>query len=583
MIGLTATPGKQTLGFFNQNLVMDYGHEQAVADGVNVDFDIWRIRTEITEKGSRVDAGLVTSFRDRETRATRYEKLDQDVVYDAAALDRQVVARDQIRTIVGEFRKKLPEIFPDRTEVPKTLIFAKDDSHADDIVQIMREEFGKGNEFAAKITYKSGSQGQRPEALLQLFRNEYYPRIAVTVDMIATGTDVKPLECVFFMRMVKSRNYFEQMKGRGVRTIDADSLRKVTSDALAKDRFVLIDAVGVTEADLNDTYPLERKPGVSFEKLLTQVSFGVTDAAGASSVASRLARLDRCITAEDRRELEEVGRTSLRAINEEIVAALDPERQQETAKAKFATSEPTDDQVLEAAKELIGSALRPLAQNPEFRQKLLDVRRSYEQLIDEISADRVVESRAASPDARQRARETVESFKSFIEENKDEITALQILYSRPRRQRLTFTEIKELANAIERPPRRWTPDTLWQAYERLDRSKVRGSGKRMLTDIVSLVRFAVGRENELVPFEERVNQRFASWLAQQHQQGREFSPEQFSWLEQIRDQIAASMSLRKDDMDEAPFSERGGLGKAYAIFGNQLEPLLNELSEVLAA
>jgi type I restriction enzyme, R subunit len=583
MVGLTATPGKQTLGFFNQNLVMDYGHEQAVADGVNVDFDIWKIRTEISEKGSCIDAGLVTSFRHRETRAMRYERLDEDVVYDASALDRRVVAKDQIRTIVREFRDRLPEIFPDRTEVPKTLIFAKDDSHADDIVQIVREEFGKGNEFAAKITYKSGSQGQRPEELLSLFRNEYNPRIAVTVDMIATGTDVKPLECVFFMRMVKSRNYFEQMKGRGVRTIDPDSLRKVTSDAFAKDRFVVIDAVGVTESELNDTFPLERKPHVSFEKLLTQASFGMADAGVASSIASRLARLDRYITADDRSELEQVAKVPLHSITEGIVAAIDPDRHQEYAKGKYDTSEPSDEQLHEAARDLVRTALLPLAQNPELRQKLIEVRRSYEQLIDEISADRVIESGASSPDVTSRARETAESFRDFIEKHKDEITALQILYSRPYRQRLTFAEVKELANAIERPPYRWTPEKLWQAYERLDKSKVRGSGHRMLTDIVSLVRYALGEDSELVPFEQYVNERFRNWLAQQQQRGREFSAEQLGWLEQIRDQIAASLRLTKDDMDEAPFSERGGLGKAYALFGAQLESLLDELSDVLAA
>jgi type I restriction enzyme R subunit len=219
IIGLTATPGKQTFGFFRQNLVMEYGHEQAVADNVNVDFDVYRIKTQITESGSTIEAGLVTKFRDRETRQERLEKLDADLDYEASDLDRSVVSQDQIRTIVQTFRDHLPvDIFPGRTEVPKTLIFAKSDAHADDIVRIIREEFGKGNEFAAKITYKSGSQGQRPEELLAFFRNAYNPRIAVTVDMIATGTDVKPLECVFFMRMVKSRGFFEQMRGaRGAR------------------------------------------------------------------------------------------------------------------------------------------------------------------------------------------------------------------------------------------------------------------------------------------------------------------------------------------------------------------------------
>ena len=155
-IGLTATPNKQAFGFFNQNLVMEYTHEQAVADEVNVDFDVYRIRTEISEQGGKIDAGLVTQFRDRQTRRTRWEKLDDEVAYGAAALDRAVVAKDQIRTVIRTFKERLfTEIFPGRTEVPKTLIFAKDDSHADDIVQIVREEFGKGDDFAVKITYKS--------------------------------------------------------------------------------------------------------------------------------------------------------------------------------------------------------------------------------------------------------------------------------------------------------------------------------------------------------------------------------------------------------------------------------------------
>lgn len=208
LIGLTATPSKQTLGFFNQNLVMEYNHQQAVADGVNVDFDVYRIRTAITEHGATVEAGVYVDRRDRLTRKVRWELLEEDFTYDPEQLDRQVVAMDQIRTIVRTFKERLfTEIFPGRTEVPKTLIFAKDDSHADDIVQIVREEFGRGNEFCQKITYRT--TGAKPEDLIAAFRNSYYPRIVVTVDMIATGTDIKPLEIVMFMRAVKSRSYFE--------------------------------------------------------------------------------------------------------------------------------------------------------------------------------------------------------------------------------------------------------------------------------------------------------------------------------------------------------------------------------------
>jgi type I restriction enzyme R subunit len=215
IIGLTATPNKQTFGFFDRNLVMEYGHEQAVADNVNVNYDVYRIKTEITEAGSEVEAGYYVDKRDRETRAIRWERLDEDLTYDTNQLDRDVVAMDQIRTVIRTFRDKLfTEIYPGRTDVPKTLIFAKDDSHAEDIVDIVRKEFAKGNEFAQKITYKT--TGKKPEDLIAEFRNSYFPRIAVTVDMIATGTDIKPLELVLFMRSVKSRTFFEQMKGRGV-------------------------------------------------------------------------------------------------------------------------------------------------------------------------------------------------------------------------------------------------------------------------------------------------------------------------------------------------------------------------------
>lgn len=178
VIGLTATPSKQTFGFFNQNLVMEYGHEQAVADGVNVNYDVYRIRTRVSEGGGKVESGYYVDMRDKQTRKVRWEQLDEEFTYDPTQLDREVVAVDQIRTHVRAFRDKLfTEIFPGRTEVPKTLIFAKDDSHAEDIVKIVREEFAKGNEFAQKITYRT--TGAKAEDLIASFRNSYHPRIAV--------------------------------------------------------------------------------------------------------------------------------------------------------------------------------------------------------------------------------------------------------------------------------------------------------------------------------------------------------------------------------------------------------------------
>jgi type I restriction enzyme R subunit len=261
LIGLTATPNKQTLGFFNQNLVMEYTRHRAVLDGVNVDGEVYRIRTSITEGGSTVEEASWVTKRDRRTRAERLALLDEDFTYSAQQLDREVVAVDQIRTIVRTFRDKLfAELFPGRDEVPKTLIFAKDDSHAEEIVRIVREEFGRGNEFCQKITYKV--TGVKPEDLIRDFRNFFYPRIAVTVDMIATGTDIKPLECLIFLRLVKSPGLFEQMLGRGTRVISPTDLQAVTPGAPRKDRFVIVDAVGVVDHPKAETQTLERRRSV---------------------------------------------------------------------------------------------------------------------------------------------------------------------------------------------------------------------------------------------------------------------------------------------------------------------------------
>jgi type I restriction enzyme R subunit len=582
IIGLTATPNKQTFGFFNQNLVMEYGHEQAVADGVNVNYDVYRIETEISGSGSKVEAGYYVDRRDRETRAVRWERLDEDLSYGANQLDKDVVAMDQIRTVVRAFRDKLfTEIYPGRTEVPKTLIFAKDDSHAEDIVKIVREEFVKGNEFAQKITYKT--TGKKPEDLIAEFRNSYFPRIAVTVDMIATGTDIKPLEVVLFMRSVRSRTFFEQMKGRGVRVISEDDLRAVTPDAKAKDHFIIVDAVGVCEEDKTDSRPMDQKKSVPFEKLLQAVALGNTEPEVISSVAARIARLMKRLDEPEKAEIEKhTHGASLKDLTNNLMASLDADRHVEKAKQESKTEQPNKEQIRQAKKNLIQEAVKPLF-NPDLRNLLVEFHKKTEQTIDHISQDRVIEA-GFSADALEKAKGVVESFEKFIQDHKDEITALQVLYSRPFKARLRFEDIKELASTIERPPYLWTESQLWQAYAALDRSKVKGVGiKRILTDLVSLVRFAIHQDNELVPFPELVNVNFKAWVGQQENMGKKFTDEQKRWLEMIRDHIAANLSIEKEDFDYAPFAQEGGIGKVYKLFGNEVNMIIEELNEALAA
>lgn len=589
LVGLTATPSKQTFGFFNKNLVMEYGHAQAVVDKVNVDFDVYKIRTRVTEQGATIEAGPeeLVERRDRESRRKRWERLDDDLTYDAGALDRQVVAMDQIRTVIRTFKDRLfTEIFPGRTWVPKTLIFAKDDSHADDIVQVVREEFGKGNDFCQKITYRT--TGQKPEELLKSFRNSPFPRIVVTVDMIATGTDIKPLEVVMFLRAVKSRNFFEQMKGRGVRVIRADDLRAVTPDADGKDRFVLVDCVGVCDRDLHESVPLEKCRGLGFDKLLDAVAQGSTKPEILSSLAGRLARIDRRIGAEERSALARLaGGRTIGQIAGGLVEALDIDRQVEEAQRMAglpATAEPSPAEIAKAAEVLVLAAVLPLRTSPELRERLSKVKKSLEQTIDHVTQDEVLEARHAPEVKEQLAAKLVRSFEEFVSKHRDEITALQVLYSQPYAKRLRPEDVAALAEAIQAPPRSWTPEVLWRAYEALHRDKVRGAGSaRLLTDMVSLVRFALHHDEELVPYAERVNERFAGWLLQQENQGRQFTEEQRRWLTAMRDHVAANLEIGVEDFEYAPFNTLGGAGRAFRVFGAELERVLEELNEVLAA
>lgn len=333
IIGLTATPSKHTLGFFNQNLVAEYPYERSVADGVNVGYEIYSIRTKVTQEGGKVeagDSGFQVPVRDKRTRKLRYEQIDADLEYTGKDLDCSVVNPNQIRTVLETYKNRVfTELFPERTGewLPKTLIFAKDDNHAEEIVHAVREVFGEGNNFAKKITYRSGTED--PKAMIKAFRVDPFPRVAVTVDMIATGTDIKPVEVLIFMRDVKSEGYYEQMKGRGVRTIPAADLQQVTPDAQTKTRFILIDAVGVTESKKNANQPLERKRTVSFDKLLAHVAMGGRDEDMLSSLAGRLAALDRKLDDDARQQVAAAsgGRTP-RDLANGLLDAIDPDQQQ---------------------------------------------------------------------------------------------------------------------------------------------------------------------------------------------------------------------------------------------------------------
>ena len=577
VIGLTATPDKRTFAFFEQNVVSEYPREQAIVDGVNVGEDIFVIETEVSKNGAHLMKQLI-EYRNRLSREKRWEQLDEDVDYTAMQLDRDVVNPSQIRTVIRTFKENLyTKLFPHRREVPKTLIFAKTDSHADDIIQIVRKEFGEGNEFCQKITYTA----EKAESVLSSFRNDYYPRIAVTVDMIATGTDVKPIECLIFMRDVRSKNYFEQMKGRGTRILSKDDLQKVTPSATEnKDHFVIVDAVGVTKSKKSETRTLERKPTVSMKELMMNVALGARDENTLTSLANRVIRLNSQMSSSEKKLFEKQVGVSASRVAERLLNAFDEDIIYTEAQIEYNVSEPDETQLQEAKKKLIAEATAPF-HKPEAREFIENIRRSHDQIIDNVNLDMVV---FADYDTKQKedADRVIATFRDFIEENKDEIIALQIIYSQSYKMRpMAIEELKKLYEKLQ--SKGVTVQRLWDCYAIKQPDKVKKGVLGKITDLVTIIRFEMGYADHLTPFADKVNYNFMQWTLKRNAGAVHFTEEQMEWLRLIKDHIATSLSIETTDLDLSPFDRKGGLGRFYEVFGEKYEELLWEMNIELVA
>lgn len=589
LIGLTATPDNRTYGFFRTNVVSDYSHEKAVADGVNVGNEVYVIETEVSTQGGTLKAEQLVERRERLTRRKRWELQDEDEAYSATQLDRSIVNPDQIRTVIRTFHDRLPEIFPGRRradgtfEVPKTLIFAKTDSHADDIIKTVREEFGEGNAFCKKVTYRATED---PKSVLAQFRNDYYPRIAVTVDMIATGTDVRPLECLLFMRDVKSRNYFEQMKGRGTRTLDLDDLRKVTpSAATGKTHYVIVDAIGVTKSLKTASRPLITQPTVALKDLAMSVMMGARDEDTVSSLAGRLARLNHQLDDADRERITDVsGGVPLTQIVGDLLAAIDVDRVEERAGALAGTGpglDPGDEMRNRAQDELVGNAAAV------FTGELVDlldrIRREKEQTVDHDNLDRVLVA-GWGKEAAVNARTLADEFESYLREHRDQIEALTIFFDQPfRRREVTYEMIRGVLQRLRTDRPALAPLRVWQAFSQLDEYRG-GQPVNELAALVALIRRVCGIDATLTAFDDTVRRNFQNWILKRHSgSGEKFNDEQMEWLRMIRDHAASSFHVEKDDLEMAPFDQEGGLGRMYQLFGTGMDPLIDELNEALAA
>ena len=580
LIGLTATPDTRTYGFFKRNVVSEYTHEEAVADGVNVGNEVYIIETEVTKKGSELKARQLVEKREKLTRARRWEEQDENETYSNKQLDKKIVNPDQIRTIVRTYRDKLPEIFPGRKEVPKTLIFAKTDSHADDIIQTVREEFGESNQFCKKLTYKNEED---PKSVLSQFRNDYYPRIAVTVDMIATGTDVKPIECLLFLRDVKSKNYFEQMKGRGTRTLGHDDLRKVTPSARsAKTHYVIVDAIGVTKSLKTASPPLISRPGVPLKDLAMAVMMGASDTDTVSSLAGRLARLDKQLSPDESGKITEKAGKPLNALVKELFAAIDADKVETRAielSGQPPETNPGNANREKAQGELVKAAAKVLT--GELINLVDDIRREHEQTIDHDNLDTVLRTEW-DEEAAQNAQAITREFVAFLEANKDTLTALTIFYDQPyRRREVTFRMIQDVLDKLKADAPKLAPLHVWQAYAQLDELEGKQPANE-LTALVALIRRVTGIDKQLTPFADTVRRNYRDWILRANA-GEPFNEEQTAWLQLVRDHVCTSFHFERGDLDYVPFDAKGGLGKMHQLFGDQMDSLIDELNEALVA
>ena len=600
IVGLTATPVAQTFGYFNGNLVSEYSYPEAVADRVNVDFSVYEIATRITAEGGVIAHGTIP-VRDRRTRRQRYEDIDEDIEYGARQVGVGVISKDQLRTVVQTFRDRLfTEIFPERAKrdpatgallwdemyVPKTLVFAKNDNHAEEIVEAIRDVFGKGNDFCAKITSAARNAAER----LAAFRNLPELRIAVTVDMIATGTDVKPLECLLFLRDVKSWAYFEQMKGRGARTLTLTEFEKVTPGVGPKTRFVIVDAVGVTKKPKVDAAPLERHTDkqISLEKLLRKTAANTIEEEEVSTLAARLAKLDIQMTDEERAEIQRLsGGLELTEIVHGMVDAVSADRQLEVREAAERAGRNPE----RAVRDLIEQAVQPLAAQPPLRARLLEMRRAKDILYDENGTDELLRAGAAVED-KETATATVRDWRRYIADNRDEIAAMSLAFSAGSDipPGVAMNRLKDVARSIARPPRAWTPDRLWKAYEKVGEAVIdEARRKHTASDLLALLRYelAGGAERGAPaprPYEELVRERYQAWLARQEQMGTQFTERQRWWLDRIAAATAKRVRFDTADLDYAPFTSHNGTDGFIAEFGGtRAEHIITELDRELSA
>lgn len=554
MIGLTATPVPETLAFFNNNRIVNYTLEKSIIDGVNVDHRVYRIKTQATEDGGAIRIGDSFKQITRYTGTTKDIKNNEEATYTKEELNRSIVNPSQIKLILETFRDAVyTEMFVDPQReanmdyLPKTLIYALNDAHASNIVKIAKEVFNRNDDrFVQKITYSAGDSNE----LIRQFRNDKDFRIAVTVTLVATGTDIKPLEVVMFMRDVASETLYVQMKGRGVRTIGDEQLRNVTPNAFSKDLFYLVDAVGVTEHEHSIIGPYEGpgEPILTLKELFERITHGNVCDEYLRILAGRLSRIHKKSSEMERQEFIKIANIDMNNIAAGIYEALELNLLPEYVDIE----EPNIER-----KTLVNH----LINNPQARHYLLVLNAGFVKIL-QPGEDTLI-SKGFSI---EEAQETTQAFEKYIEEHKDEIEALRIIYNNEG-EPLTYATLKDLENKLKTENNKFNPHLLWNTYSIIKPDAVKKFStleeKQAITNIIQLVRFAYHQINTLETLSSSAVQYFNLWCGQKH---RNITEQQANLIKQVVAYIVSNGTCTINDIKDWDISYAAQLIRSFGNF-----------------
>lgn len=544
LVGLTATPIPETIAFFNNNRIVNYTLEKSILDGVNVDCRIYRIKTQVTENGGAILEGERLKEETRYTGEVKTVSSKEARTYTNKELNRSIINPAQIKLILSTYKdvvyKELfndPQREPNMDYLPKTLIFALNEAHATNIVQIAKEVFGRDDDrFVQKITYSAGDSNE----LIRQFRNDKDFRIAVTCTLVATGTDVKPLEVVMFMRDVESEPLYIQMKGRGVRTIGDEQLRNVTPNAFSKDCFYLVDAVGVTEHEKTTPVAADEPTTktITLKELLERISHGYIPDEYLKRLAATLARIYNKADNSQREEYARLAHEDMKVLSARIYDALE--------KGILPPFVDTNEPNLER-KGLVS----PLANHADARKYLLILAAGFVNTL--MPGEDTLISKGFSV---EEAKSTTEAFETFCKEHADEIEALRIIYNNEG-EAITYSMLKDLENKLKLANNHFTSKQLWNSYAIVNPKTVRRSTTKeesdALTNIIQLVRFAFHQIERLESVVTTAKQYFNLWMGQTQ---REITDKQREVISRIVDYIASNgactvRDIREDDATHA--------------------------------